>query len=356
MMRGILPSFAAMLTVVPASAQSWRVAATPLTTVGSATGTPEYELAGVLGAHRFRDGKLLIANNSPLELRLYDANGRFISRIGRRGSGPGEFRGRIALRDGPGDSVRVFDDGLSRWTIYTGQATLARSWVSTSAERAALEPAQYRRTLIHSGASSISSCDRTLIDQLPTPRDSSYREVFPDGNDRVWIRNESDATWSVRSRTGRALGTVTLPVRFEILEIGDGLVVGVRRDDDGIEHVDVLAIGAPKHGATPACAARADSFPPDRSILARNLAINLRNLESAADAFRQDRGHYPATLDSLNRAANFTLSTGVTVRWKVADGTGMDAIAGSPGAAIFCRLLIGELAPVWLYRVAYCGQ
>jgi hypothetical protein len=324
--------------------------------VGTATGVPESELAGVLGAHRFADGRLLIANNSPLELRLYDANGRFLSRIGRKGSGPGEYRGRITLRSGPGDSVRVFDDAASRWTLYTPQATLARSWIASTPERGALDPAQYRRTLIHVGGLSISRCYRALIDRLPLPRDSSYRELFPDGSDRIWIRAESAASWSVRSLSGRVLGVVTLPARFEILEIGNGLVVGMRRDDDGIEHVDVIAVAMPKHATAPACAAIADSFPPDRSILVRNLAINLRNLESAAMAFRKDRGHYPVTFDSLHRAANFTLSTGVTVRWNTRGGVGMDAVAESPGAPVFCRLLIGELAPIWLYRVPYCGQ
>jgi hypothetical protein len=46
----------------------------------------------VTGAALLDDGSLLVGVGTEPEVRFYDANGRFIRRIGRQGGGPGEFR------------------------------------------------------------------------------------------------------------------------------------------------------------------------------------------------------------------------------------------------------------------------
>ena len=38
------------------------------------------------------DGRIAIVNQGSDEIRIYDANGRFVNTFGRKGGGPGEFR------------------------------------------------------------------------------------------------------------------------------------------------------------------------------------------------------------------------------------------------------------------------
>jgi hypothetical protein len=348
----------ALAVVMRAKAQtpSWPVAASPLTVVGTTTGDANQELVGVLGAYRQSDGHLVIAASNPLQLRRYDARGAFVSLIGHRGAGPGEYRGRLSLHAGHADSILISDDETSRWSLYQPNGTVVRSWIATTAERQHFAPVAYRRTLIHPTGSPVPACYRPVIDGLPAPHDTAYREVFPDGTDRAWFRDEASQEWTVRSLAGRALGRVALPDSFELLQIGQGFVVGRRRDSDGLERVEVLRVTMPAHSSRPACASRSDSFPPDPSPVVHTLAIDLRNLESAGEAYRSDYGHYALTLDSVNRASNFTVSKGTGVHLRAArDGLGWDDIARSDRSPGWCRILIGDVAPIWMYRFAFCG-
>jgi hypothetical protein len=348
----------ALVVAVRATAQTptWPVAALPITAVGTATGDPNQELVGVLGAYRQSDGHLVIAASTPLQVRRYNARGTFVSLIGRRGAGPGEYRGRLSLYAGHADSILVYDGDTSRWTLYQPNGTVVHSWIATTAERRHFAPTAYRRTLMHPTGSPAPACFRTLVDALPLPHDTAYREVFPDGADRAWFRDEASAEWTVRSLAGRTLGRVALPDSFELLQIGQGFVVGRRRDSDGLERVEVLRVTMPAHSSPPTCAGRSDSFPADASPAVRTLDIDLRNLEAAGGAFRADYGHYAMTLDSVQHASGFRLSTGTAVHLLAArDGLGWDAVARRGESPAWCRILIGDIAPIWLYRFAFCG-
>ncbi len=103
-----------MLLATSLAAQTpahWPVAAKPVTIIGIDDGTPEQELDHVSGAMRLPDGHVVVANGKPLELRVYDATGRFVRGIGRRGDGPGEFRGRTDFLPAGSDSNLVYDQG-----------------------------------------------------------------------------------------------------------------------------------------------------------------------------------------------------------------------------------------------------
>jgi 6-bladed beta-propeller protein len=339
---------------VNAQTSAWPVSATPMTVVGAAAASADEELAGVMGARRLKDGRLLVADSNPPQLRLFDAAGRFVTRVGRRGSGPGEFRGRLSMYRTAGDSVVIFDDESMRWTLYSPAAKLVRSWMNAAGEMDHA-PIAYRRAIIHPVGSPVAACYRALIDRLPAPRDSAYLEIFPDSADRAWIREEGSPVWTVTTLNGNSVGRVTLPPRFDLLQIGDGFVVGTLRDADGVQRVEVRSVTMPRHRAAPPCASRADSFPRTAPAIVRTLEIDLRNLESAGAAFRADYGHYPATFDSLFHASNFTLSHDDQVHWTAHRGEGWDAIARNIHDARYCRILIGDTSPTWLYRFPFCG-
>ena len=108
----------AVARVEAQSAPVWTVSATPVTAIGMVDGPADQELASVSGARRLRDGRVVIANGKPLELRIYDAHGTLLRRIGRTGDGPGEFRGRLDLLPAGGDSLLVYDQGSQRLSLF----------------------------------------------------------------------------------------------------------------------------------------------------------------------------------------------------------------------------------------------
>jgi hypothetical protein len=88
--------------------RGWTLSAQPLVDIGSGEDSL-YELATVMGAARLSDGSIAVANMGSSNIRVYDARGRYVRAIGRRGQGPGEFRQVMGLERRPGDTLAVID-------------------------------------------------------------------------------------------------------------------------------------------------------------------------------------------------------------------------------------------------------
>jgi hypothetical protein len=72
------------------------------------------------------DGRLIIADEKPLTINLYDRQGGFVRALGREGSGPGEYRSpAIALTH---DTLVMHDPQLSRGSILTLDGKVVRSF------------------------------------------------------------------------------------------------------------------------------------------------------------------------------------------------------------------------------------
>ncbi len=354
-MRILLATLFGFATPLGAQVPVWTVATRPMTVIGVNASDAQLQLAGVLGVHRMADGRVLVADSVPLQLRIFDARGALVSQLGRRGAGPGEFRGRITLYDGRGDSVLAYDESLNRWTLYSPDLRFVRTWPSMGDQRQRFDPIAYHRALIHPAPSPLSACYPLLINGLPPMRDSLYREVFRDGADRAWVRDEGTRDWMVHALAGKVIGRVALPAGFELLQVGDGFVAGTRRDVDDVERVEVLAVSMPRHDVAPACARQVAVLPVDRSPETRTLQIDLRNLAVAGEAFRADYGHYAMTFDSVVKASNFSVSRETELHLMARNGEGWDAVARNPHLHRYCRILIGDVSPGWLYRFPFCG-
>ncbi len=353
-----IASVTALLVTSAAQGQvpAWPVTAKPVTAIGAVGGVEEAELSGVTSALRLPDGRVVVANSSPLEVRIYKATGQFIVRLGRKGQGPGEYRGRITVHQAPGDSVQIFDDATRRWTVFPATGTLGRTWTSTPEDQRRWTPVAANRTLVHPLPDGANSCLQSVMQAVPEPRDSAYLEVMPDGNDRFWFRPEGAAVWRVFALDGRPLGTVRLPARFEVFDIGEGFVTGKIRLTDDVEQVVVFGVTMPPHETKrPPCASQTATFPRDTSRLRRNLQIDLLNFEAASQAVHSDYGHYPS-LDTISSLGIFLSSTGVTMSASTLGGTGFDVVDRMKGLPGFCRLLIGDAAPAWLYRFPWCDR
>lgn len=102
----------------------WRVSAEPTLVIGDADNDEDNQLHEVAGVVRLRDGGVVVADGGSASSLFYDAGGRFLHRVGGRGSGPGEFRRISSLQRLEGDSLLVFDGALARVTMLDAGGAL----------------------------------------------------------------------------------------------------------------------------------------------------------------------------------------------------------------------------------------
>ena len=111
-----------------ARAGAWTTDSLPVLELGRATGPEAALLYNVVGAARLRDGRVLVANGSSEELRIFTADGTLTDTWGGEGEGPGEFRALSFLAVLPGDSALVFDRRLQRATVFDPLGRVAGIW------------------------------------------------------------------------------------------------------------------------------------------------------------------------------------------------------------------------------------
>jgi hypothetical protein len=78
----------------------------------------------------------------------------------------------------------------------------------------------------------------------------AYAEIRADAEGSLWVRETADGTdgpaaWSVFTAEGRLLGTVALPERFRVTEIGTDYVLGTWRDDLDVQYVRLYRLVKP---------------------------------------------------------------------------------------------------------------
>ena len=96
--------------------------------IGVADGDENLMLSSPRGLAVGPDGSIYVSDQGPA-LRRFGPDGRFIQKIGREGSGPGEYRqpdgGLAVLRDG---RVILRDPGNGRFAIYTADGQPLDTW------------------------------------------------------------------------------------------------------------------------------------------------------------------------------------------------------------------------------------
>lgn len=94
----------------------------------SPDGHEVYEFTLVVGAGRFADGTVVVADGPNGELKYFDAEGTFVRSVGRQGDGPGEFR-RLSWAGVCRDNrVFTYDSGTGRLSVFTSDGTFVRGW------------------------------------------------------------------------------------------------------------------------------------------------------------------------------------------------------------------------------------
>ncbi len=132
-MSGMTPFLAIALLAVlnacatadPQSATPFALDTLPRLSIGvEASDTSDaYELSRIYDTHRLPDGRILVPNSDPPELRLFDATGKHLRTIGRTGAGPNEFSESSLQVFTSGDQLIVPDGGATRVHLYDKDLT-----------------------------------------------------------------------------------------------------------------------------------------------------------------------------------------------------------------------------------------
>jgi hypothetical protein len=181
-------------------------------TYGDSQELPE-GLVSCAGAIRLPGGNVAIIDAGPARLLLFDANGKLITRTGRRGQGPGEFSGTPTLFPYRGDSLLVYNRSPGRtasFLVFSAAGNYARSFEMY------FDPISEKRpSVVGASVRDGSISVATFASAMPTTNgrisgvDSLRIHNFdPDGVLRASTRDVPDVMWArdmqMTARSGSA--------------------------------------------------------------------------------------------------------------------------------------------------------
>ena len=103
--------------------REWRLSEKPILVIGGGTSADD-QLGRITGVTRLSDGRVVVADQSTLQLRFYDASGHYLKSVGGKGQGPGEFRDFHTIARLAGDSIAV--ETLETASIFAPSGTFVR--------------------------------------------------------------------------------------------------------------------------------------------------------------------------------------------------------------------------------------
>ncbi|MDE2761673.1 MAG: hypothetical protein OXQ94_07335 [Gemmatimonadota bacterium] len=110
----------------------WRLGPEPLVSIGRLDGEEPYLFERVFGATVLADGRIVIGDDGPKELRVFDrSSGVHLETWGGRGEGPGEFGGGQlwGMATLPGDSILVWQYLYPELTVFGPDGEFARRFI-----------------------------------------------------------------------------------------------------------------------------------------------------------------------------------------------------------------------------------
>lgn len=104
----------------------WTLGPRPLTVIEGSQTDQNYDLYNIGDIVRSANGDVsFAANHGPIN--VYDRTGKHLRRIGRKGSGPGEFQQIVQLGRIGRDTIATFDNALRRISIFDPNGEFVRS-------------------------------------------------------------------------------------------------------------------------------------------------------------------------------------------------------------------------------------
>ena len=322
----------------------WALAQDPRIAVGDVDGTDSMVFARVTDARLMASGELMVADGGASVLVVFDSAGVERIRLGRKGRGPGEFTGVMTLAGLAGDSIVVWDDGQSRWTLVHGdEPTLAPSariegpsaWIHAGvlvlSERA-LMPAWTPPLL------------QRLADSIP-----EIRHGFLDETSLLWVNTDTEGrVWQAYTES-EPVGRVTLPASMRPTQFRADAIVGVQTDLLGLERVVVHALTRPDGivpDRTPSPAFSADSAARFALVAAMRTSVMAQEMQYANGM------SYTMNTDSLN----VEMPPGARFKVLEANKRGWSGVGYFTATGFSCGMIVGGRVPRgWSEGEVRCG-
>jgi hypothetical protein len=266
--------------VIDSTLVHYTLASQPTLTIGN---DPQGSLFQVLGVLKLSDGNLVIANGQDRESVVVDTAGKVLRRVGRKGSGPGEFELLGRPLRAPHDEIVTLDLRLRRltWLADTGIIRTAPLDPPTAVPQpSAIGVRSDGSVLVTNGAFALSASGEPRVerDTLPVVR------YLPDGRlgDRVGVvpgvefevRDNASNPGGPLRRSPREFG-----VASGLAVVGDRLVVA----DNGTGNIalydgDGNRLRIPRFGDGP------------RSVTAADVKLlRAQRLDAISDSSRRNR-------------------------------------------------------------------
>jgi hypothetical protein len=180
--------------------------------IGAADGAEDYLIGEIGDMALGRDGSLFVYDGQVPVVRQYDASGKFVRRVGRSGSGPGEYRSVSGIATTPDGRLLVWDTGNWRVNVYAANGDFVSQWMTPSGMSGG-GTAQYSRALTVDTSGRVVArktiFDLRNIDNRPTV----WLRFRPDGTPLDTLHEPPATTLGMMTaRAGRV--SVTQPVPF----------------------------------------------------------------------------------------------------------------------------------------------
>lgn len=107
-----------------APGREWRLSEKPILVLGDGKSADD-RFGRIVGTTRLSDGRVVVADESTLQLKFFDAAGRHLSSVGGKGQRDSEFRDFSAIARLAGDSIVV--DAPEKSSIFAPSGTFVRS-------------------------------------------------------------------------------------------------------------------------------------------------------------------------------------------------------------------------------------
>jgi len=91
LLSGCLALLLSLASVAEAQLREIRVSASPTLVIGNNDNDDATTFAGIDGTTRLPDGRIVVGDRGPYSIRVFSAEGKLLTKLGRKGSGPGEI-------------------------------------------------------------------------------------------------------------------------------------------------------------------------------------------------------------------------------------------------------------------------
>jgi len=351
------------------AAQQWKLATTPLVEIGVIEGDPNYELHKAISSVRLPDGRIVVLNAGAHQLRFFDASGKFLSSVGRKGAGPGEFTSPARVYLTGNDSLLVFDRSGNRELHFRTDGNFVRVATSAAAGAGVLFPRDvwlYGRNFID-GPPIAAERSRivTALDGLPPPQPTEFRYIRVDPWFRLWVREPTTGRkatqhWSIYTPDGRLHATLDTPTNLDIHQFGPDFLLGRERTEMETEVIRLYALAKPapetnRSYFTPAVARpyTTPAFKPGE-ISAEVLALlrgYLRQIATNQEIYYARNSTYAKDVSALGLETD----RAVTPHTLHADDQGWLIVAVHRDSNTICAMGMGATPPGWPAGRTVCG-